>query len=354
MPNLVGGRSAKAGSPPGTLIHIGERKRDKARITKYRYDEGSFEEEIVSSVDNFCTLENAPGFTWVNVDGIHQIELLEKVGDCLGLHRLVLEDILNTEQRPKFEDYGDYVYVVAKMLCFDEKANTVITEQISLVLGRNFLISFQENEGDVFNPVRERLKNGTGRMRKMGVDYLAYSLIDSIVDNYFVVLEKLGEKIEAAEEELVAKPTRDTLQVIHHLKRVMLFLHKAVWPLREVVGALERGETELVKEQTGVYLRDVYDHVIQVMDTTETYRDILSSMLDIYLSSISNRMNEVMKVLTIISTLFMPLTFLAGLYGMNFKYMPELEQPWGYPAVLVIMVFAVLAMVYFFKKKKWI
>jgi magnesium transporter len=209
-------------------------------------------------------------------------------------------------------------------------------------------------EGDVFDPIRDRIRNGKGRIRKMGADYLAYALLDSIVDNYFIIMEKLGERIEFLEEELVTHPTAETLRVIHQLKREMIFLRKAVWPLREVVGGLERGESSLLKEATRIYLRDVYDHTIQVIDTIETYRDMISGMLDIYLSSISNRLNAVMKVLTIIATIFMPLTFIAGIYGMNFKFMPELEWRWGYPAVWLVVVFIGISMLIYFKKKRWL
>jgi magnesium transporter len=290
----------------------------------------------------------------MNVDGLHQVEILEKLGECYGLHPLVLEDILNTDQRPKMEDYGEYIYIVLKALDYNDKSNEIETEQISLILGSNFVFSFQEREGDTFDPIRERIKTGKGRIRRMGADYLAYALLDSIIDNYFIILEKLGEKIELLEEKLVTQPAPETLRTIHYLKREMIFLRKAVWPLREVINGLERGESSLIKESTRVYLRDVYDHTIQTIDTIETHRDMVSGMLDIYLSSVSNRLNSVMKVLTIIATIFMPLTFLAGVYGMNFKYMPELEWRWGYPFIWLIMVGIGVLMLIFFRKKKWL
>jgi magnesium transporter len=241
------------------------------------------------------------------------------------------------------------------MLHYQERSGQIEPEQISLILGQNFVFSFQEGKtGDVFGPIRDRIRNGKGRVRKMGADYLVYSLVDAVVDNYFVILEKLGERVEFLEEELVAQPTPRTLKEIHSLKREMIFLRKALWPLREVIGVLERGESPLIRESTRIYLRDVYDHTIQVIDTIETIRDMVSGMLDIYLSSISNRLNAVMKVLTIIATVFMPLTFLAGLYGMNFKHMPELEWPWGYPMVLMIMLAVASSMLIYFKKKKWL
>ena len=347
-------RSKKAGLPPGTLVHIGEKKAKELKITLIDYDETHFQEREIKKIEECFIFKDQPTVTWINVDGLHQVEILEKLGECYGFHPLMLEDILNTDQRPKMEDYGDYLYIVLKMLDQSDKDNGIVTEQISLILGSNFVISFQEMEGDVFDPIRERIRNGKGRLRKLGADYLAYTLLDSIVDNYFIIMEKLGERIEFLEEELVTRPTAETLRVIHQLKREMIFLRKAVWPLREVVSGLERGESSLMKESTRIYLRDVYDHTIQVIDAIETFRDMVSGMLDIYLSSISNRMNAVMKVLTIIATIFMPLTFIAGIYGMNFKYMPELEWQWGYPAIWLVVLFIGISMLIYFKKKKWL
>lgn len=354
MPRLIKKRSKKAGLPPGSLVHIGEKKVEEVKITIIDYDETHFQEKEAKSIEECFTFKEKPTVTWINVEGIHQVEILEKLGECYGFHPLILEDILNTDQRPKTEDFGDYLYIVLKML-YPNNNSEVVTEQISLILGPNFVISFQEGiKGDVFDPVRDRIRTGKGKIRQLGADYLAYSLIDSIVDHYFIILEKLGENIEFLEEKLITSPTPETLQTIHNLKREMIFLRKSVWPLREVISGLERGESSLIKESTRIYLRDVYDHTIQVIDNVETFRDMLSGMLDIYLSSVSNRLNAVMKVLTIIATIFMPLTFLAGLYGMNFKYMPELSWPWGYPLALFIMLAIALLMLVYFKKKKWL
>jgi magnesium transporter len=355
MPKLTKKRSEKAGLPPGSLVHIGEKKAEEVKITIIDYDETHFQEKIVKTIAECIPFKDKPTVTWINVDGIHQVELLEKLGQCYGLHPLTLEDILNTDQRPKIEDFGDYVYIVLKMLYYRDKTDEIVTEQMSLILGSNFVISFQEGiEGDLFDPIRERIRSEKGRIRKMGADYLAYSLLDSIVDYYFVILEKLGERIEFLEEKLVANPNPETLQIIHNLKREMIFLRKSVWPLREVISGLERGESSLIKESTRIYLRDIYDHTIQVIDTIETFRDMLSGMLDIYLSSVSNRLNAVMKVLTIIATIFMPLTFLAGIYGMNFKFMPELEWRWGYLLIWMVMLGIGVFMLFYFKKKKWL
>ncbi len=354
MTRLIKERSKKAGLPPGTPVHIGERKRERTTITILVYDERHLQEQEIKSVDECFPFKEKPTVTWINVDGIHQVEILEKLGDCFGLHPLVVEDILNTDQRPKMEDFGDYIFIVLKMISYDDKNDEMITEQVSLILGPNFVISFQEREGDVFDPLRERIRDGKGRIRRMGADYLAYTLIDTTVDNYFIILEKLGEKIEDLEEELVTDPRPETLQTIHNLKREMIFLRKSVWPLREVVSGLERGESPLIQESTRIYLRDVYDHTIQVIDTVETIRDMLSGMLDIYLSSVSNRMNEVMKVLTIIATIFIPLTLIVGIYGMNFRYMPELEWPWAYPTVWLIMLAIGVLMLVYFRRKRWL
>ena len=357
-PNIIKStrrRSQKAGLPPGTLVHIGESRSEDVLVTIIDYDEAHFTEETVKAIDECFAFKDSPSVTWINVDGLHKEKVLEQLGECYGLHPLILEDILNTEQRPKTEDFREYLYIVLKMIYHDAKSGVINTEQISLILGRNFVISFQEGlEGDIFNSVRGHLKNSMSRIRKMGTDYLVYSLLDAVVDNYFVILEKLGENIESIEDELVTNPRPSTLQTIHSLKRDLIFLRKSVWPLREVVNSLIRGESPLINSATLLYLRDVYDHTIQVIDTLETFRDMVSGMLDIYLSSVSNRLNAVMKVLTIIATIFMPLTFIAGVYGMNFKYMPELEWHWGYPAIMVLMLVISLLMLWFFRKKKWL
>ncbi len=354
MPKLMKERSKKAGLPPGTLIHIGEKKTGEIKITIMDYDETQFQEKEVKSFDECPPSKGKSTITWINVDGIHKVETLEKLGKCFGLHPLTLEDILNTDQRPKIEDFGDYMYIVLKMFTYEEKSNEILVEQVSLILGPNFVLSFQENVGDVFDPIRERIRNGKGKIRKMGADYLVYALLDAIVDNYFIILEGIGEQIEFIEDRLVINPAPETLNTIHKLKREMLLLRKSVWPLREVISSMERGEFSIIKDSTKIYLRDVYDHNIQIIDTVETLRDMLSGMLDIYLTSISNRLNAVMKVLTIIATIFMPLTFLAGIYGMNFKYMPELEWKWGYPLILLIMFSIGISMLFYFKRKKWL
>lgn len=354
MPKRIKKRSKKVGLPPGSLVHIGERKTEEVKIRIIEYDETHFHEKEVKTPEECLPFKDKPTITWIDVAGIHLPEVVEKIGGYFGLHPLVMEDILNTDQRPKMEDFGSYVYVVLKMLFYNGRTNEIVSEQISVILGQNFVLSFQEIEVDVFNPLRERIRTGKGHPRKMGADYLAYALLDSIVDNYFVILERLGEGIESLEEELITRPTRKTLQALHNLKREMLFLRKSVWPLREVISGLERGESALIKEAVRIYLRDVYDHTIQVIDSIETSRDMLSGMLDIYLSSISNKLNEVMKVLTIIATIFMPLTFIVGVYGMNFRYMPELGWKWGYFTIWAVMVAIGVSMLIYFKRRKWL
>jgi magnesium transporter len=347
-------RSRKAGLPPGTLVHIGEKKVEKAKISLIDYDETQFQERQVKTIEECVPFKDTSTVTWINIDGIHEVDIIAKLGTHFGLHPLLLEDILNTEQRPKMEDYGDYIFVVLKMLYRGEGRNEIEAEQFSLILGSNFVISFQESEGDVFDPVRDRIRKNKGRIRKAGADYLTYALLDAIVDNYFIILESIGENIEDTGQRMAVNPTPETLQLIYALKKEMIFLRKSIWPLREVVSGLERCESSLIDESTGAYLRDVYDHTIQVIDTVESFRDMVSGMLDIYLSSISNKMNEVMKVLTVFASIFIPLTFIAGVYGMNFAFMPELTWRWGYPAILVVMTLAGISMLVYFRRKRWL
>lgn len=354
MPRVMDRRSKKVGLPAGTLVHVGVKRTETTRITIIDYDEAQYQEKEAKNVEEIFPFKDKPTVTWINVDGVHQVDTIDKIGKHFNLHPLVLEDIMDTGQRPKIEDFADYIFVVLKMFFYDEKQDETRAEQVSLILGSSYVVSFQESEGDVFDPIRDRIRSGKGRMRKMGPDYLAYSLIDSIVDNYFTILEKRGEEIEEMEDELVANPTPETLQRIHRLKREMILLRKSVWPLREIASHLERWESSLIHESTRIYLRDVYDHTIQVIDAVETFRDMLSGMLDIYLSSISNRMNEVMKVLTIIATIFIPLTLVSGIYGMNFQFMPELASAWSYPIVLLVMLGIGLLMVAYFRRKRWL
>jgi len=344
----------KIAQPPGTLIHVGEKKIDIVKLSLIRYNKDILEEREMESPCDCISEKEFKGVCWVNVSGIHDTGTIEQIGNNFGLHPLVMEDILNTFHRPKYESLENYLFIVLKMLYYDKTNKEVQSEQVSFILGSNFVVTFQEREEDVFGPVRERLRKSKGRIRKMGADYLFYALLDAIVDNYFLLMEGLGEEIETLEDQLLEHPAPATLQTIHNLKREMIFLRKAVWPLREIINGLLKDESKLIKKTTDIYLRDVYDHTIQVIETTETYRDMVAGLQDLYLSSVSNKMNEVMKVLTIIATLFIPLTFIAGIYGMNFEFMPELKWKFGYFIIWGIMAAVTAIMFIYFKRKKWL
>ena len=350
---LVVRRGAKVGAAPGTLVHIGKHKPDSAAIRVIDYAPDELRESVIEDLDSYRGETDAERILWLNVDGVSDASVVEKLGAVFELHPLVMEDILNTDQRPKVEDYQGYLYIVLRMLQFDQGRQQIHSEQLSLVLGPGFVLSFQERRGDVFDGVRERLRAGR-RIRFMRTDYLAYALLDAVVDHYFEMLEYIGEQVEALEDQLIDAPGPDTLARIHHYKREMLLLRKSIWPLREVLSRLSRDESPLISDETRLYLRDVYDHAIHVMDSIDTIRELLVSMLDLYLSSVSKRMNEIMKVLTIFATLFMPLTFIVGVYGMNFDVMPELRWRWGYPAVMGVMLVIVLGLLAFFRRRRWI
>ncbi|MDD3031784.1 MAG: magnesium/cobalt transporter CorA [Atribacterota bacterium] len=354
MAKFLKKRGKSIGLTPGTPVHIGERFLEKPKISIIDYSPEYLEEKTVDGIEKCIPYLEKPTITWINIDGIHQIDIIEQIGQSFKIHPLTLENIMNTAQRPKIEYFSNYIYIALKMIYWDNDKQELSIEHISLILTDHTVISFQEKEGDVFNPVRQRIKNEAGKIRKSDSDYLLYSLLDSVVDQYFLVLEKVGDKLELLEDILIAHPSPDNQQTIHQIKRNLIFLRNAVWPLREVINKLEKDESDLVHKNTKLFLRDIYDHTIQIIETTETLRDMISGLLDIYLSSVSNRMNEVMKVLTIIATIFIPLTFVAGIYGMNFKHMPELSWKWGYPTILSVMFLIGLGMFFFFKKKKWL
>jgi len=338
---------------PGALVYTGDTPARQVSVTVVNYDGSRLDEQIRARPEDFQSLILRPTVTWINVDGVYDTGVIQAIGDAVGIHPLTREDIANTHQRPKIEDYGDYLYVAIRMLS-PESDGGFRSEQVSLVLGSGYVLSFQEQPGDVFERIRERLRAGAGRLRTEGADYLFYALLDAIIDGYFAVIEVFGERIEGIEEEVVTEPDRETLQGIYALKRSLIALRRAVWPLRDVVAELERGESPLILDSTLVYLRDAYDHTIEVAETVETYREMMSGTLDVYLSSQSSRMNEIMKVLTIIATIFIPLTFIAGVYGMNFAHMPELRHPWGYPAALASMIAVAGVMLLYFRKKGWV
>ena len=346
-------RSKKSGLPPGSLILIGEPPSGHVRVTALDYDETTCIEKRNPDFDTCLQMRATEAVTWIHVEGL-QVEVVKRISEAFDLHPLVQEDILNTDQRPKMEDFGGYLFIVLKMFRPEGGGTEPSSEQVSILVGPRSVLSFCERETTAFDALRERIKAGAGRIRKLGPDYLAYSIMDTVVDGYFVVLEATGEAVETLEEKLVLDPQIDVLRAVYKQKHDLIFLRRSVWPLREVVSALARTESHLVQEPTKVYFRDIYDHTIQVIDIVETFRDMTSGMLDMYLSSVSNRMNEIMKVLTIMSSLFIPLTFIVGLYGMNFQFMPELKWRFGYPFALGIMIFTVGGMLLFFRRKRWI
>jgi magnesium transporter len=343
------------GLSPGTLVHVGKTRSHPVRIRLVQFDEKEVREDEAVLPDGELPRVSEGRVLWIHVDGVHDPETIEKVGVVYGLHPLTMEDIVNTEQRPKLEDYETYLFLVMKALSLESRPGSRLqTEQVSVIIKPGLVLSFQEGNGNFFAPILERIRSGRGLMRKRGSDYLAYALIDAVVDRYFLVLETLGETIEDLQDEVVLAPGTATLQRIHAMKREMLILRRAVWPLREFAYNLLLGESAIIDKSTVLFLRDVHDHAVQIIDSIETYREMTSGMLDVYLSSINNRMNEIMKVLTIIATLFMPLTFISSIYGMNFHYMPELQWRWGYPAVLILMALIGVGMLGIIRARKWL
>jgi len=344
--------SQKLGCPPGSLIHVGNKISEDVQISYIHYNKDHIIEKSADDIEECLEHIKENTITWINVSGIHNTKIIEKIGHELGINSLTLEDILHTRQRPKIEEYDNYIYIVLKKIYLvNEEINY---EQLSLILGQNYVISFQESETGTLNPIKKRLHNNKSKIRVSTTDYLTYSLIDTVIDNYFIFLELIEDRIDSIEDELISNPTHNVLKEIHDLKREMTLLLKSVWPLRDVISTMLRTESMLIHDSTKIYFHDLYDHTIQVIDTIQTFKEIVASMLDVYLSSISNKMNEIMKVLTIIATIFIPLTFIAGIYGMNFEYMPELGWKYGYPLVLSIMLLTILGMLSYFKIKKWI
>lgn len=353
MENRLHSLSHKTALPPGTLSHVGRPKQETTSISIIIYDPQECCQIDQASLEDVQAAQGQPGLKWYRVQGLGQIETLQRLGEMFGVHRLALEDVLNTFQRPKLEDFDDYLFMVFKAIIPDGPEDSFQIRQLSLVVNREFILSFEEEVSGLFDPLLKRIIGGRGRIRQMSSDYLAYAILDVVVDNYFSALETLGDRLEPVEEEMMTQPGSDTLQNLYHQKRMMIQLRKAILPLREISSSLLRDDSGLISERLAPYLRDLHDHVIQVIDTFENLRENLSALSDLYLSSLNNRMNEVMKVLTIIATIFIPITFVAGLYGMNFKFMPELEKAWAYPAVLVLMGVVAGGLVVFFKTRKW-
>lgn len=343
------------GAAPGDIVHTGPERNHKVKLTHFSYNKSTLIEDadLVPNDLPKETISRDDLNSWINVDGVHDTEFIKAIGDQFALHPLVLEDIANTKERPKIEDFDNYLYFVMNM-CDHRMEDGIIMEQVSIVLGKSFILSFQEDPDDIFDPIRKRLRMEGSRVRKHHSDYLAYLLLDAVVDRYFVILEHLGDRIAETEEILMDAPDKSTLQTIYFLKRELNKLSKAVWPMREIVGNLKRMDTPLVSKHNNAFLRDLHDHILSVIDTVENYRDSLSSMIDLYLSTTSNRMNETMKVLTVISTIFIPLTFITGFYGMNFEFMPELHTPWSYPLIIALMAVMVAGQLYYFRRKRWL
>jgi len=354
MPRFLRRSAHTAGLMPGSPVHVGVPADHPLRMMLFDYDAERLDERELEDPHACASLTTSPSVSWINVDGVHDTARIGQIGEQFGLHPLVVEDIAHTGQRPKLEEYDGYLFLVLRMLRWNEQKEEVEDEQISVILGAGWVLSLQERPGDVFEPLRERLRTGRGRVRSSGAGYLAYALIDSIVDQYFAVLERLGDLVEEVGEGIASDPKPQAAEAIRRLKRELLFVRKSVWPLREVLNVLQRDDSPLFASATRVFLRDAYDHVIQVIDTVETYRDMISGQLDVYMSSVSNRMNEVMKVLTMIATIFIPLSFFAGVYGMNFLHMPELQWRYGYYGILSVMGAVAVGMVFYFRRKGWL
>jgi magnesium transporter len=348
------GRAQKLGLPPGALMHIGEKKVKKVSIELIDYDTQLYESKLLKNPNEAFVYADSPSTTWININGLHDIELLKNLNVHFKLHPLILEDILNTDQRIKVEIYDDYIFVVLKMLTYNEQNNSVMKEQISLVLTKSCVISFQEKPGDVLNPLRERIKNSHGRIRRNGADYLLYTIMDIIIDHYFLVLELLSDQIESLENRVLSGFDINISQEIHFLKQELLLFRKSTLPVRDIIVNIIRDDSSLFQAATLPYLKDLNDHINHVAESIDSMHDRLSSVMDLNLSNVSNRMNEVMKVLTIIATIFIPLSFLAGVYGMNFEYLPEIKWKWGYYAFWGIILFISGSMIYYFHRKKWI
>ncbi len=351
---FVRGRARKVGLPPGSMLHVGEQKVDAVKIEVIDYDEHHCERRTLTTVAEALAYKDKASVSWLNITGLHDPAVITTIGEQYGIHPLILEDILHTDQRPKVEISDDSLFIVLRMLTYDAQTHDVTSEQISLFMTATTVITFQERDGDLFDPLRQRLEKDVGKARKSAADYLTYALLDLIIDHYFLVLESIGEEIETLEDDVLDHPDHTLVERIQRMKRELIFLRKSTWPLREVISALTRDENPLIHASTTPYLRDIHDHIIQVIDMVETFRDMVSGLLDIYLSSVSNRMNEIMKVLTIIATIFIPLTFLVGVYGMNFQYMPELHWRWGYPVLWLIMITTMVTMLAFFRRKRWL
>ncbi len=347
-------RSRKSGLAPGSLVHLGDRVLDKPVLTASFFNQDKLSTGVISSLARYQVPDWQSSNRWLHLAGVHDTALLSELGERFAIHPLTLEDILNTGQRPKMDLFDSYLFLVLRLIDFDPKTRELDSEQISLVLGSDTVISLQEGKKtELFSALRRRLADETSRLRTRGVDYLFCALLDSIVDHYFAAVEGMSDQIAELEERLLVDSDADTVREIHRLKRAVLEFRRQAAPLRVVLQKFSRGESGFIREETRIFFTDVYDHVVQIMESLDSCHEILSGLHDIYLSSVSNRMNQVMKVLTIIATIFIPLTFIAGIYGMNFQYMPELGWKWGYPLSILLMAGVAGLMIFYFRKKKW-
>ncbi len=350
----------KPGAAPGTIELVGEQRVENVSITIHDYDEGRVDAISIESIEDCKPYLENPSKTWIKVEGLHNIEKLKSIWSYFDLHPLIQEDIVNTSQRPKVEQYENCIFIVMRMLHYPDGQKSIENEQISIILGADFVLSFQETDRPIFRPVVDRLNIKKSRIRSLEADYLAYALMDNVTDHYFSLLDTISEQLEQIEDELLDEPDEQTFQNIHALRKEVIFTRKSTWPTRDMLNTVIRDESEFIRESTKIYIRDVYDHMVQVLDNVENYRDTIMSMHDMYMSHVSNKMNEVMKVLTIIATIFIPLTFVAGIYGMNFDTeaspynLPELSWYYGYPAFWGIIIILVVIMVIYFKKKDWL
>jgi len=348
-------QKSKLGLAPGSLVFTGLQKMAQVDITVIHYSEDHFEESNPKSITEVISLiQSFKGVTWINIDGLHDENSIEEICTYLDIHKLSMEDILSVGQRPKLEEYQDYVQAVIKILSIDSADEIIEYEQLSFILKGNILVTFQEKTGDVFDGVRNRIREGKGNVRKRGADYLLYALLDLVVDHYFIVLDNFSEKLEDLETELLNNPDKTILSKLHRLRRETLLLRRTVYPLREMIGRFEKLEEPLISNSIKIFIRDLYDHTVKVIENIEVLRDMTSGLLDLYMNTTSNKMNEIMKVLTIMTSIFIPLTFIAGVYGMNFTNMPELQHKYGYFMILGVMIVVVLGMLYYLKRKKWL
>lgn len=352
LSDKVGGK--KVGLSPGSLVYIGPKRDSKPKITIFNYTSEGYSEKTVETIEECLPYKDEKSVTWINIDGVHDMELIDKIGNLFELHPLLLEDVVNTTQRPKMDEFDDHLFAVLRMLTYDEKENCIMSEQVSIVLSKKFVLSFQEDEGDLYDPIRARIRDNKSKIRDFGTDYLVYRIMDVTVDHYYTLIEKLGDKIEHLEDKVLRQPPRTILQEIQDVKKDLLLLRRSVYPLREVLAAMTRDDNKMIVKKTQKFIRDVHDHTVHVIEALEMFRETVNGLKDAYHSHLNIEMNKTIQTLTIITTIFIPLSFIAGVYGMNFEYMPELTSKYGYPATLAVMVVLAVGMLFYFRRRKWL